>query len=117
MRFIVDAQLPRKVTRWLSEPGHDAIYNLYLPNKNNTQDAQIIALSMLEERIVITKDSDFYDSYILRQEPYKLLIITTGNITNTALIALLERNFEQLLTLLAENSVVEIDNKEIFVHF
>jgi predicted nuclease of predicted toxin-antitoxin system len=38
-------------------------------------------ISMQQERIVVTKDRDFLDSFLLRQQPYKLLLVTTGNIT------------------------------------
>ena len=33
MKFIVDAQLPRKFVTWLNESGHDALHTLDLPKK------------------------------------------------------------------------------------
>ena len=117
MKFIVDAQLPRRVTKWLSESGYDAIHTLYLPAQNATQDNQIIALSMSQQRVVVTKDRDFYNAYVLQNVPYKILMITTGNITNNALILLLEQNFEQIIALLNDNNVVEMNNYSIIVHF
>ncbi|EMM76347.1 toxin-antitoxin system, toxin component, PIN domain protein [Leptospira santarosai str. 2000030832] len=45
------------------------------------------------------EDSDFLDSYLLRNEPKKLLSVTTGNIRNKDLILL----FDQLMnTILIE---------------
>ncbi len=117
MKFIVDAQIPRKVTKWLADSGYDAIHTLYLPAQNATQDRQIIALSMEEQRIVITKDKDFYNTYLLQGVPYKILMITTGNISNQSLLALLEQNFEQIALLLVENNVIEMSNHSIIVHF
>jgi predicted nuclease of predicted toxin-antitoxin system len=41
MKFIVDAQLPRKVAKWLTEAGYDCIHTLYLPAQNATQDREL----------------------------------------------------------------------------
>ena len=59
MKFIVDAQLPARLAKWLQTQGFDAIHPLDLPDKNLTSDVHIIELSTLEERIVISKDYDF----------------------------------------------------------
>ena len=34
MKFIVDAQLPKSLTRLLAELGHDAIHTLDMPERN-----------------------------------------------------------------------------------
>jgi hypothetical protein len=46
---------------------------LDLPQQNATTDSEINAISIEQERIVVTKDRDFLDSFLLRQQPYKLL--------------------------------------------
>ncbi|WP_300970662.1 DUF5615 family PIN-like protein [Thiocapsa sp.] len=33
MRFIVDAQLPRRLARWLNARGHDVLHTLDLPEQ------------------------------------------------------------------------------------
>lgn len=81
MKFIVDAQLPKSLARLLRELGHDAVHTLELPHRNRTGDGEINALSLAEQRVVISKDSDFFDSYVGKQEPYKLLYLTTGTFT------------------------------------
>jgi len=43
MKFLVDAQLPRRMALWLSESGHDAKHTLDLPAGNRTPDAEVIA--------------------------------------------------------------------------
>ncbi len=62
MRFIVDAQLPASLADIFT--GHDFIHTRDLLLGNKTSDNEINALSVNEERILITKDSDFYYSYI-----------------------------------------------------
>ena len=66
-------------------------------------------LSLSDERIVISKDGDFYDSFAAKKEPYKLLHVRTGNISNSKLIELFNKNIETILRELDEGDVVEID--------
>lgn len=78
MKFLVDAQLPRRLARWLQIAGYDTLHTRDLPQQNATPDQDINALSIVQQRIVITKDTDFLNSFLTRREPYKLLLITTG---------------------------------------
>ncbi|MCB0522216.1 MAG: DUF5615 family PIN-like protein [Lewinellaceae bacterium] len=117
MKFIIDAQLPRSLAKYLRLKGHDVVHTIDLPNGNLTEDFEVIKISMQDQRIVISKDSDFYDYYVLHQEPWKLLNLTTGNIVNKDLFALFDRNYAQLLALLNQYKVVEMNNFYITVHF
>ena len=89
MNFLVDAQLPRRMTAWLTAAGCDAIHTLDLPDANRTTDEQINNVADREQRVVVTKDADFVDSHVLRGRPARLLLISTGNISNRDLEALL----------------------------
>ena len=116
MKFIVDAQLPRRLARFLQDSGYDAIHTLDLPQRNATPDSNINALSIAQERIVITKDSDFVDSFLTIQQPYKLLLISTGNIKNAELETLFVTYLPQIIDLLAEYNYVEISQNTIVIH-
>lgn len=74
MKFIVDAQLPFALAAFLREKGFDAVHTKELPNGNDTTDAEINALSIAENRIVISKDGDFYDSFTDTKEPYNCCV-------------------------------------------
>jgi predicted nuclease of predicted toxin-antitoxin system len=63
MKFIVDAHLPKALAFLLREKVYDAVHTTELPGGNDTTDAEINRLSLAENRIVISKDADFYDSY------------------------------------------------------
>lgn len=115
MKFIVDAQLPKSLARLLRELGHDAVHTLELPHRNQTDDREINALSIVEQRVVISKDSDFYDSYFGKQEPYKLLYLTTGNIHNTDLLALFRKNILSIEQELTNADVIEMNRKALIV--
>lgn len=39
MRFLIDAQLPRRLARWLAALGHDAVHTLDLPNGSHLREA------------------------------------------------------------------------------
>lgn len=86
LRVLVDAQLPKRLAHFLTfHAGYDCVHTLDLPAANCTQDGAITRLSMEEERIVITKDADFVNSFLLHGQPYKLLLVSTGNISTTDL--------------------------------
>jgi len=88
MNFLVDAQLPRRMTAWLIRTGCDAVHTLDLPDANRTTDEQISDLADRVRRVVVSKDADFVDAHLLRGRPAKLLLISTGNISNRDLEAL-----------------------------
>jgi predicted nuclease of predicted toxin-antitoxin system len=89
MKFLVDAQLPRRMTVWLTDAGCDARHTLDLPDGNRTTDEQINDVADREQRALVSKDADFVDSHLLRDRPAKLLLISTGNISNRELEALM----------------------------
>ncbi|MDZ7690414.1 MAG: DUF5615 family PIN-like protein [Balneolaceae bacterium] len=117
MRVLVDAQLPKRLAHLFSALDIDAKHTLELPKQNATPDQEIIELADKEERIVVSKDSDFLDNYILQGRPQKLFIVSTGNINNNDLIRLFERNIETIRSLFEDNAVIEIDEEEIQVHY
>src|SRR5690348_11257595 len=82
MNFLVDAQLPRRMAAWLFAAGCNAIHTLHLPDGNQTTDEQINDVADREQRVVVSKDADFVDGHLLRGRPAKLLLISTGNISN-----------------------------------
>ncbi len=108
MKFVVDAQLPERVARWLQASGHEAIHTKDLPDGNRTPDSIINELSLREHYVVVTKDEDFVDTFLLRHEPYKLLLIATGNITNDDLERLFQHNLESIIQAFNECDFIEL---------
>ena len=117
MKFLVDAQLPRRLSLRLCALGHDSVHTLDLPLGNRTPDSEINRLSVSGERVVITKDTDFVNSLIVEGVPYKLLLVSTGNITNSELEQLLLRNLETMVAGFAAHDFIEIDREAIRFHF
>ncbi|MFA7241651.1 MAG: DUF5615 family PIN-like protein [Sulfuricellaceae bacterium] len=71
MKFLIDAQLPRRFVGWLTEAGHDALHTLDLPLKNRSPDSDVIACAIQSGRIVVSKDDDFVQTFLLTGEPLK----------------------------------------------
>lgn len=116
MKFLVDAQLPKRLASAISEQNHDVLHTLDLPKGNKTTDTQINELSVREQRIVVTKDADFVTSFLLSKIPYKLLLISTGNITNSELEALLIPQLEKLVEAFQEHHFVELNRTSMVIH-
>ena len=113
MKFIVDAKLPKSLARHLVALGFDAIHTLDLPLHNATGDIFINAISMHQQRVVISKDSDFFNTFRAKQEPYKLLFLTVGNMRNAQLLALFSRNMAIIVHELRHADVVEMNRTSI----
>jgi len=118
MKYIVDAQLPKKLSKWMNSNGYEAIHTLDLPAKNDTQDLEIIRISTeIDDSVVVSKDKDFPDYRFIKGLPYRLLWITTGNIINKELFAMFERVFAQIDHEFKEGKLfIELSNDSIVIH-
>ena len=117
MDFIVDAMLPLKLSDFLNSGGHNSIHTLQLPNQNSSSDIDINQLSITQNRVVITKDSDFEDDIRIKKIPYKLLLIKTGNISNHDLLGIFSQHITSLISTLENNIFVELNSTGIISHF
>ena len=92
MKFLIDAQLPLRLATCLSNVGHNVVHSSALPDGNRTSDQVLADMADVDDRVMVTKDRDFEISHALRRRPRRLLLVTTGNIANSALIGLFENN-------------------------
>ena len=113
MKFLVDAHLPPGLCALLQSAGHDAIHTRQLPGNNLTSDEVINSVSVEEQRVVVTKDSDFYHSHVLHGKPWKLLLILTGNIRTRDLKSLFDRHLPEIISSLEHHSLVELDWEQV----
>ena len=116
MKYLIDAQLPYLLAEVLRERGYDVIHTDDLPDKDETKDTVIRQIATREERVVITKDSDFQDSYLLFGEPSRLLLLTTGNIKNRQLLDLFRNNISTISDLFNFHKFIELDNDDYIIH-
>jgi len=116
MKFLIDAQLPRRLVLKFREAGFDALHTLDLRHGNRTPDAEINEVSIAEQRAVVTKDADFVDSFVLHRRPWKLLLISTGNIGNRELEALLSASLESISKGFASSDYIEVGREKVIFH-
>ncbi len=115
MKFLVDAQLPRRLARWLCDAGCDAVHTLDLPDANRAPDTAVIERADREGRAVVTKDADFVDSHILLGRPARLLLISTGNIGNREVEALLGPLLPVIVSEFRTHSFLEVGRTGVVV--
>jgi predicted nuclease of predicted toxin-antitoxin system len=116
MKLLIDAQLPRRLVKLFREGGFEAIHTLDLPLGNGTPDSEINTLSIREHYIVVTKDADFVNSFHLNRQPYKLLLVSTGNIKNSELEALLLVNLKTIADGFDVFDFIELNRDKVIFH-
>jgi predicted nuclease of predicted toxin-antitoxin system len=116
MKLIIDAHLPPSPAELLKAAGHDVVHTRDLPLGNRTSDTEINRISIVEQRVVITKDADFVNSLIVKGEPYKLLLISTGNITNRQLLDLFVKNMSQIAEAFEQHTYIELEHNRFTIH-
>ena len=115
MKFLVDAQLPMRFGGWLRQHGHDAVHTLDLPLGNRTPDSDVVACAIRDEWIVVTKYSDFVQTFLLTGQP-ALLFISTGNVSNVELELLPHHYISAIERAFASCHHVEITRTTLIVH-
>ena len=115
MKFLLDAQLPKKISEFLNWKGYDSIHTLDLPNKNRTKDTQINDISIEQNRIVISKDLDFVESLLVSDKPYKLIYVAVGNVSNKELLGIFGKNIDKIVKCIEDSRLIEITKSKIIV--
>jgi predicted nuclease of predicted toxin-antitoxin system len=115
MKFLIDAHLPPSLRSVFNSAGHDAIHTLDLVEQNASRDGVLNEISMKEERVVVTKDTDFYYSHVLQGRPWKLVLVRTGNLGVKATLKMFETHLAEMESLLEDCTMVEIDQQKAVV--
>lgn len=115
MKFLIDAQLPARLARQLIDSGHDAIHTLDLPEQNRTADAEISRMADIEDRVLVSKDRDFRNSHLLRGTPGRLLVVSTGNITNRDLLALFDEHLDAVVAAFEGAKLVQLTADDLSI--
>ena len=89
MNFLVDSQLPPALARWISAQGHHAIHVAELGLEAD-DDSVIWKHARKEKTIIVSKDEDFADRWLLNDDGIALVWIRKGNCSNRALMNWLE---------------------------
>lgn len=86
MRFLIDAQLPPRLARWLGDLGHNASHVAELGLVSAT-DQEIWDTAIERGAVLVTKDQDFAIARTAASEGPSVIWVRLGNTDNDTLIA------------------------------
>lgn len=117
LKFIVDTQLPPKLAIFLNSNDCDAIHTTFFPDGHLLQDKEIREIAVRENRIIITKDSDFFDGYLAQGAPPQVLLLQFGNIKNEELLSLFDKEVSNIKALFnSDAELVLFDRSQLIVY-
>lgn len=115
-KYIVDANFSKKIATLLHSHDLDVIHVADLTQGTKTKDREINLISIRENRIVITRDHDFLDSYFSSPRPYKILFISDFYQKESKIIAYLQDHISEINELFESHGLIELKNGEIIKH-
>ena len=99
MNFLVDAQLPTALARWLHAQGHTAQHVGEL-GLLDAEDPRIWAYVLANQVTILTKDEDFAMRFARTANAPAIIWLRKGNATNRALIEWLTPRWPEIIALL-----------------
>lgn len=99
MRFLVDAQLPPLLCRWLAERGHVAQHVAEFGLADG-EDRDIWRQAVADDAVLLTKDEDFVAIRQSAERGPPVCWLRIGNAANPALLAWFEPVFPGLIAAL-----------------
>lgn len=99
MDFLIDAQLPPGLVRWLADRGHSAkhVFDLGLAD---AEDSAIWKHALGAGSVIITKDEDFAERTARTATGPAVVWLRIGNSTNRVLLQWIEPRWPAVLQLL-----------------
>jgi predicted nuclease of predicted toxin-antitoxin system len=116
LKFIVDTQLPPLLSEMLRFKGFDAKHTTDYPNGSQMQDVEIVQIAIHENRIIISKDNDFLDIYILGKYHIRVLILEVGNIPNKELLKIISSQLNRIVELFDKSNLIILNKSNIIAY-
>ncbi|PWA07161.1 DUF5615 family PIN-like protein [Flavobacterium psychrotolerans] len=113
MKFLCDVHISIKFVKHINNSGIECVHINTILDKWFTADYTIAKFSDVNNFILITKDFDFKNSFLVNKSPKKLIKINLGNISNEKLIEIFSLNLEKIKSIDKEhnNFMIEIDKE------
>jgi predicted nuclease of predicted toxin-antitoxin system len=116
MKFLCDVHISLKLVKQLKLLGYDAIHINEILDRWNTPDNKICEFADQNDFVVITKDSDFRNSFYIKKSPKKLIKINLGNLSNFELIRVFSENLKYF-EMLNNNTMFIIEIEKTFIQY
>jgi predicted nuclease of predicted toxin-antitoxin system len=108
MRFIVDANLPRFLSQWISKKGHVSEHALDI-GLAKADDRAIWSYATSQVAVIVSKDQDFADLAMRTDSGPCVIWLRTGNGTTKDLLHFLEPVWQKIETrLIAGERLIQI---------
>jgi predicted nuclease of predicted toxin-antitoxin system len=105
MRFLVDAQLPPALARWLVAAGHEAEH-VADRGMQSASDDVIWDVALREHAVILTKDEDFAQRHALTGAGPAVVWIRLHNTRRAALLAWFGAALPEILSALARGETL-----------
>ena len=99
MKLLCDVHIPFKLVRLLIDLGYEAKHVNELPDKWFTSDQDICKYCDEHNCVVVTKDKDFKDSFLIKREPKKVIKINLGNVSTKDLLLIFNKHIASVAKL------------------
>jgi predicted nuclease of predicted toxin-antitoxin system len=115
MTILCDVHISYKICKFLDDKNINTIHVNQILNKSETKDSEICSYADSNDYIVLTKDIDFKNNFLINKTPKKLIKINLGNISNQKLMKILEEHLNLIINLNNQSSfLLEIDTDQIY---
>jgi len=111
MKFLCDVHISLRISKHIVQLGFESEHVNNILDGCNTKDSDIARFADMNKMILITKDRDFKNSFLLNQTPSRLIKVNLGNVSNKVLTQIFERNIEDIgrLYIASEKFMIEIN--------
>jgi predicted nuclease of predicted toxin-antitoxin system len=114
MKFLCDVHISFKVKSFLQSKNFYCVHVNEILQGDKTADSVIADYCNKNGLIIITKDEDFVNSYLLKKLPAKLVKVNLGNISTAMLVEVLEKALPIIMSLNERESFLLEVNKTAF---
>jgi predicted nuclease of predicted toxin-antitoxin system len=109
LNFIIDAQLPPGLARWIESDERHQAQHVFEIGLNSAADPIIWQRALTDHLVIVSKDEDFVDQFLLSSNPPQLVWIRKGNCSNRSLLQWLETLWPETLSRLeAGEKLIEL---------
>jgi len=117
MKFLCDVHIPIRLSKHLTQLGFPSQHVNHILDSWNTKDRDISTYVDANDMILITKDQDFRNSFLLRRTPRKLVRVCLGNLSNDTLVAVFDQHMGQLKELHEQHDtfMVEMSGEDLLM--
>lgn len=96
MRFVVDNQLPPRLSRFLADAGHDTVH-VAMVGLDAADDQAVWAWAIRESRVLVSKDEDFLYFAHRQGDQGRLLWVRLGNCRREVLLDAFRQSIDAIV--------------------